>query len=66
MREGSGLDPEVRSGPPRRGDVRDSLADISAAQAQLGYQPATTMRDGLAEYFDWAREDPVVFTEVAG
>lgn len=33
--------------PPRTGDVRDSLADISLAQKQLGYQSAVSLREGL-------------------
>lgn len=31
----------------RAGDVRDSLADISLAQKQLGYQSAVSLREGL-------------------
>jgi len=34
-------------GPPRKGDVRDSLADISKAKALLGYAPAFSVADGL-------------------
>jgi UDP-glucose 4-epimerase len=33
--------------PPRPGDVRDSLADISLAQQLLGYQAAISLREGL-------------------
>ena len=33
--------------PPRVGDVRHSLADISAAGTTLGYRPAATFVDGL-------------------
>jgi UDP-glucose 4-epimerase len=40
---------------PRRGDVRHSLADISAAQAAFGYQPTVALEDGLREYMDWSR-----------
>jgi UDP-glucose 4-epimerase len=55
-----GLIPEhggVRLGPPRLGDVRDSLADISAARSILGYEPAVTIEDGLVEYVRWARHE---------
>lgn len=34
-------------GPNRAGDVRDSLADISKAKEQLGYQPRFSVREGL-------------------
>ncbi len=34
--------------PPRTGDVRHSLADISLARRDLGFAPAVSFRDGLA------------------
>jgi UDP-glucose 4-epimerase len=55
LKDISGLDPEVRYGPPRAGDVRHSLADISAAQKAFGFNPSPSMDDQLAEYIDWAR-----------
>jgi UDP-glucose 4-epimerase len=51
----AGTAPVVRHGPPRLGDVRDSLADISAAHAAFGFEPSISIRDGLLEYVDWAR-----------
>ena len=33
--------------PPRPGDVRDSLADITRARTQIGYAPAVQFEDGL-------------------
>jgi UDP-glucose 4-epimerase len=50
----------VHSAPPRTGDVRHSLADISAAQHAFGYQPSVDMPSGLREYIEWARTDAVV------
>ncbi len=44
--------------PPRAGDVRDSLADISAARALLGYEPVTSFEDGLAAYVRSLAERP--------
>lgn len=55
LRAATGLDPVVDYGPPRPGDVRDSLADIGAAQAAFGYQPAVSLAEGLQEYCAWAR-----------
>ncbi|PKP25951.1 MAG: LPS biosynthesis protein WbpP [Bacteroidetes bacterium HGW-Bacteroidetes-2] len=40
-------------GPSRAGDVRDSLADISKAKAQLDYLPHFSVRDGLEK--TWTR-----------
>jgi nucleoside-diphosphate-sugar epimerase len=36
---------------PRAGDVRDSLADIGAARALLGYEPKVNVREGLRRTF---------------
>jgi UDP-glucose 4-epimerase len=48
---------EVGYGPVRPGDVRDSLADISAAREAFGFEPSVTMADGLAEYVRWAIDE---------
>jgi len=55
MRAAGNLRPEVRHGPPRPGDVRDSLADVGAARERIGYEPTVGMEEGLAEYMAWAR-----------
>ena len=47
-----GIEPTVLHGPPRAGDVRDSLADIGAATAALGFVPAVSIEGGLAEVHD--------------
>ena len=46
----SGIEPRVEHAPPRKGDVRHSLADISAARARLGYEAECDLEAGLAEY----------------
>lgn len=53
----SGVTPVVRYGPPRPGDVRDSIADITAAAAALGFAPAMSIEDGLVQYIRWAKEE---------
>jgi UDP-glucose 4-epimerase len=57
MRDASSIKPKVRYGPIRKGDVRDSLADISAARKAIGYQPRVGLEEGLAEYFSWATQE---------
>ena len=57
MSEASGLRPEVVYGPPRKGDVRHSRADITAAHASLGFEPSVGMTEGLAEYMMWAKAE---------
>jgi UDP-glucose 4-epimerase len=53
--EAAGTEPEVEHAPPRPGDVRDSLADISAARTAFGYAPEVSLQEGLAEYLIWMR-----------
>lgn len=43
-----GRKPIVEHGPPRVGDVLHSLADISRAQALLGYEPLVRWEEGIA------------------
>jgi len=50
-----GTDLEPIHKPPRAGDVRASLADISVARKLLGYEPAVSFDDGLARTLDWYR-----------
>lgn len=45
-------DIEAVYGPPRQGDVRDSLADISKAETLMGYHPNYTVREGLKITWD--------------
>ena len=40
---------------PRKGDVRDSQADISKARQILGYEPKVSFEDGLQRTVDWYR-----------
>jgi len=57
LREATGIEPRVSHGPPRPGDVRHSVADISAGRTALGYEPAVDMRTGLKDYISWARTE---------
>jgi nucleoside-diphosphate-sugar epimerase len=47
-----------RFDPPRAGDVRDSLADISLAKELLGYEPRVGFPEGLSRTFDFFRALP--------
>jgi UDP-glucose 4-epimerase len=47
LRKLLGSDVEPAYAAPRSGDIRHSLADLSRARADLGYEPAVKLRDGL-------------------
>ncbi|MGV3661598.1 MAG: SDR family NAD(P)-dependent oxidoreductase [Prosthecobacter sp.] len=52
---GTSIKPEF--GPGRAGDVRSSLADISAAVEAFGYAPAVDWKVGLAKTLDFYRSE---------
>jgi UDP-glucose 4-epimerase len=43
-------------GPERGGDIKHSLADISKAEAGLGYKPVVDFEEGLRRTVEWYRE----------
>lgn len=45
--------------PPRPGDVRQSLADITQARELLGYHPAVEIKEGLRRTVEWFKKQPV-------
>jgi UDP-glucose 4-epimerase len=47
----------VKYGAKRPGDVRHSLADVSALKKQLNFTPTITMEEGLQEYVAWAKTE---------
>jgi UDP-N-acetylglucosamine 4-epimerase len=55
IKEVAGSDLAPRYGPERTGDVKHSLADISKARTLLNYSPATNVKQGLKETFEWYR-----------
>ncbi len=48
-----GVDTTPNYGPPRAGDVRDSLADISRAKELIDYNPAIEYDEGLKRTVEW-------------
>jgi UDP-glucose 4-epimerase len=53
LRKLSGRKVEARHEPPRVGDVRHSLADITAARKLLKYRPQVDFESGLKRTFEW-------------
>jgi UDP-glucose 4-epimerase len=52
----TGITVAVTFAPPAKGDVRDSVADISRAKESLGYVPRYSVREGLEETIKWFRK----------
>jgi len=51
----TGYSGQLAYAPPRSGDIRDSLADITLANQLLGYSPIVDFREGLRRTVDWYR-----------
>jgi UDP-glucose 4-epimerase len=51
-----GTDIEPQFEPPRTGDIRHSMADVTLAAQQLGYEPPVTFEEGLRRSIDYYRE----------
>lgn len=52
----TGADLRPAYGPERPGDVKHSLADITAAQTELHYEPLVDIETGLRKTIRWYRE----------
>jgi UDP-glucose 4-epimerase len=50
-----GTDVQPIHAPPRVGDVRESMADITLARTVLGYEPAIDFEEGLRRSIDYYR-----------
>lgn len=50
-----GTDVGPQHAPPRAGDVRESLADITLARGLLGYEPKVGFEEGLRRSIDYYR-----------
>jgi nucleoside-diphosphate-sugar epimerase len=52
-----GKDIKPKYDPPRPGDVKHSLADITLAQQTIGFKPTVLFNDGLKKAIDWYRDN---------
>ncbi len=57
--EECGVTPVLDRQPMQPGDVLVTYADVTKARAGLGYQPTTSVREGLKRFVAWYRENGV-------
>ena len=50
-----GVDPRIQRLPDQPGDVQRTFADIARARHLLGYDPRTTMEEGIRRFAEWLR-----------
>lgn len=51
-----GKEPRIEVVSEMRGDVSHTLADVSRAHEELGYDPKVGLEEGLRRFVDWYRE----------
>jgi len=44
-------------GPPRQGDIRDSVSDIGAIRRELAFEPEVGLRQGLEKTLAWVQSE---------
>ncbi len=54
-------EPEIKYSPPNKGDIKDSLADISLARKYLDFNPKYSLDKGLEKTVDWFKSNLKVF-----
>lgn len=53
LEEALGRSAEKRMLPMQPGDVVETWADVTELEREIGYRPATSLRDGLARFVAW-------------
>jgi UDP-glucuronate 4-epimerase len=56
LEEATGRKAVVDPKPMQPGDVTETYADISAIQRDLGFEPSTTIDDGVPKFVNWYRD----------
>jgi UDP-glucuronate 4-epimerase len=53
-----GVEPKLNHLPHQPGDVQRTFADVSKARDLFGYDPHTSMREGIRRFAEWFRNQP--------
>lgn len=56
LEEATGRKALLEPKPMQPGDVKETYADISAIQRDLGFEPSMTIDDGVPKFVDWYRD----------
>ena len=52
------IEPRIRRMPVQPGDVEKTFADVSHARELIGYDPHTSMEEGIRRFVEWFRAQP--------
>ncbi len=56
LEEATGIRAEINYEPLQPGDIRETFADIATSTRDLGYDPSTSIDEGLPRFVDWFRD----------
>ncbi len=57
LKDAASSEKEAEFHPPRVGDIKDSLANISKAQSNFGYNPQVDIKEGLEITLNWFKKE---------
>jgi UDP-glucuronate 4-epimerase len=57
IEEVTGKKTVIEQYPEQQGDVPKTFADINKAKELLGYNPQTSLKDGLKKFYDWFKQN---------
>jgi len=57
LKEISGFDKEAKHIDAVKGEIHDICLDTTLAREELGWKPMTTMKEGLAQTYNWLKEN---------
>ncbi len=66
LRDLTGAEVEPEHAPARPGDIEHSVADLSLARAELGYEPSVRLREGLERTIEYLREEEELVQRLVG
>lgn len=63
LEKGLGVTAGKNMMPIQPGDVPATYADIARAREKLGFEPTTSIEDGIAKFLHWIKENEALFLE---
>jgi UDP-glucuronate 4-epimerase len=56
IEDAAGKKATIRYLPMQSGDVKETYADVSLSERELGYRPTTSLSEGVKRFVEWYRE----------
>jgi len=54
-------EPKINQLPMQQGDVERTFADISKAKNLIGYNPKTSLKNGIENFVKWYKENKELY-----